>query len=274
MNRRKKMFFKKIFNLKEKKLDFLIIGAQKSGTTSLHEYLDKHQDIFMSKPLKEPGFFMPIKFMRTYFKSQKKPIDIINSKILMKTFMMKSYNGESLFGESSTYYTLANRAEEFDIPARIHKYNPKMKLIYVLRDPFERLYSNYRHDKKKGRCDNISFGDYLNIHRNDLFKTSLYFYQIEQYLHFFKKENILLLTFNEVIKKTNKTLKKIFTFLDIDDAQYSYQVEYEIYNKGSESKEDYRLYFKDNMNFKEVIEADLEKLYKKFSIDVLKENHE
>ena len=57
-----------------KKLDFIIIGAQKSGTTSLHNYLDKHPDIFMSKPFKEPRYFMPFSFVKKYYKEQKNPI--------------------------------------------------------------------------------------------------------------------------------------------------------------------------------------------------------
>ena len=38
--------------------NFVIIGAQKSGTTSLYEYLRAHPDVFMSSPLKEPGYFL------------------------------------------------------------------------------------------------------------------------------------------------------------------------------------------------------------------------
>src|SRR5204862_1223537 len=103
---------------------FFVVGAAKSGTTSLHVYLDQHPDIFMSKP-KEPFFFEaeydrgPEYYYRRYF---------------------GGWNGQREVGESrhrNLYFPY--------IPARIHSYNPNARIIAVLRNPAERAISHWWH---------------------------------------------------------------------------------------------------------------------------------
>ncbi len=267
---RETVFFKKKMSfLFRKKLDFIIIGAQKSGTTSLHNYLDKHPGIFMSKPLKEPRFFMPIKFVKEYYLALKRPIYIKNLNDLMNNYMLKGYEDGQLFGESSTDYTLADRAFDNNIPRKIYKHNKNIKLIYILRNPFKRLFSNYQHDQRMGRYIDASFEDYLEKEHDNLVKTSLYHYQICQYLQYFPQKNILLLCFSDLVENTNVTLEKTFNFLGVPPDNYTFLDTYKKYNAGEGAGEKNVFdAFNKNNKIIEIVRKDANKLKDQFHINV------
>jgi hypothetical protein len=109
---------------------FFVVGAAKSGTTSLHVYLDQHPDIFMSKP-KEP-FFFEAEYDRGF------------------DFYYRRYfggwKGQREVGESrhrNLYFPF--------VPARIHAYNPEARILAVLRNPVERAISHWWHWYARGR---------------------------------------------------------------------------------------------------------------------------
>ncbi|MBU1704643.1 MAG: sulfotransferase domain-containing protein, partial [Nanoarchaeota archaeon] len=133
----------------EKVPDFLIIGAQKSGTTSMHEYLKTHPEIYMSSPIKEPGLFLPFDHMQKYF-SKFFNLNLNSREQLIQKCVLSEYHGERIFGESSTYYTITDMSRSFDIPKKIFEANPKMKLIYCIRNPLSRMVSHYLHCIKRG----------------------------------------------------------------------------------------------------------------------------
>lgn len=81
-----------ITDLTKVKPNLLILGSQKCGTTSLHNYLNKHPDIFMSSPMKEPGYFIYDEWMREHWSSQN--LKISNKQELLLSFMLKTYKGE------------------------------------------------------------------------------------------------------------------------------------------------------------------------------------
>jgi hypothetical protein len=119
--------------------NFLIIGAAKSGTTSLHHYLKQHPQVYMSQ-IKEPSFFA--------FEGTKPAIPGPWKRWAAHNFITDIQAYRSLFqgvsdevaiGEASTIYLVHPTA-----PQRIRHYVPDAKLIAILRDPAERAYSNYR----------------------------------------------------------------------------------------------------------------------------------
>ena len=91
--------------------NFLIIGAQKSGTTSLYEYLRWHPDIFMSFPMKEPGLFLGTRGARSLWAH--KGIDVPSLRHLLDQHMLHGHRGERLFGEASHH--AANPLHPFDL---------------------------------------------------------------------------------------------------------------------------------------------------------------
>lgn len=180
--------------------NLIIIGAMKSGTTSLHYYLKQHPDIFMSEP-KELDFFVAER-------NWSKGLDWYETHFTEST---------PIRGESSTFYSRCHLYP--GVPERMHSVIPDARLIYVLRDPVDRIPSQYRQRILMGNEDR-AFVDALedlnddNVYLND----SRYYMQLEQFLPFYPKERILVLSFEELRDQRLATLKKTFQFLGVDDS--------------------------------------------------------
>lgn len=181
--------------------NLIVIGAQKCATRSLHYYLSLHPQISMSK-VKELDFFIRegnwhkgIEWYKSNFTG--------NAKI---------------YGEASPNYT--NHPFWSGAPKRMASIVPKAKLIYIVRDPIERMLSHYVHyyaDRRENRDISEAFKD---LETNIYTCRSKYYMQLEQYLKYFPKTNILIIT-TEDLNYNRKTLQKIFRFLKVDDSFYS-----------------------------------------------------
>lgn len=197
---------KKIINFMLPNL--VIIGAMKCGTTSIHNYLSLHPEIFMST-YKELDFFVENKNWR-------KGISWYES----------CFNGNaSIYGETSPNYTIYPKFQ--DVPKRMHSVVPDAKLIYIVRDPFERIVSHYLHrwyGNKEKRTINEALRD---IENNDYIYLSCYYQQIEQYLKFFKASKIRVIASEELQAKRRDVLKQVFEFLCVDDSFYSEEYDQE-----------------------------------------------
>lgn len=178
--------------------DFIIIGAMKSGTTTLYSYLSLHPGIFMTTP-KEPGFFSRN--------------DVFAKGTDWYLALFKTAAPDQIRGEASTCYSRWPAYPE--AAKRIHEFNSKTKFIYVLRHPVDRAYSHYGHlvysDKKPYR----SFEEALKA-EDEIISASKYMLQINKFLEYFPKEQILLVDFDEMIHKTAETLATIQKFLGCD----------------------------------------------------------
>lgn len=226
-------FFKNCFinlhtnEIKRISPNIVLIGSQKSGTTSLHNYMDQHPDVFMSKPLKEPGYFR--KHSYSFIKVEN--VTIKNKYHLLEKFILKNYNDQKWIGESSTYYTLRNINDLENIALNIFESNPRTKLLYLIRNPFERLVSNYLHEFNRNYITE-SFNEWV-IKRDLNILTSLYYKQISQYNKVFEKRNIIVMTYDELVENTLATMEKIEDFLGIERFDgYSFDV----YNKTKSNK--------------------------------------
>lgn len=202
--------------------DFVVIGAAKAGTTSLHHYLGAHPDIFMSSPLKEPRLFLGLDVAHAYW-SRKRGITFGSQRELLTTYMLDGYAGERLFGESTADYTVGDMSLRHDIPRRMKAANPAMKLIYVVRNPFARIVSNHLHlcrlaDRSIPPLRAIDFA--ADPHGRIMATTSLYFRQLEHYLDHFTKDSIHILIFEELIADPRATLSTLFRFLGVADDVY------------------------------------------------------
>jgi hypothetical protein len=196
-----------------KKVNLLILGAQKSGTTSLHSYLAKHTDVYMSAPEKEPRYFLPLDKCKTYFLNQK-GLNINSKEQLMSDLMYPGYKNEKYFGESSTDYTIGENSVEFNLPYEIRKYNEDMKFIYILRNPFQRLISVYKHQKRAGRVT-CNFNDFISTLDEKHIQTSLYHHQLSKYTEYFDKKNIFVTKYEDFFSDPKENIKDIYRFLDI-----------------------------------------------------------
>lgn len=195
--------------------DFIVIGAQKGGTTSLFHYLNQHPQLNLPSK-KEIHFFTKnyhrgLKFYKTYFPFKK--------------------NGK-LSGEATPYYLFHPL-----IPKRVFKHYPNVKLIVMLRNPVDRAFSHYNMEKKMTKEDR-SFEDaikdeldkfeiinsqvllssrYSNEHAHHSYLSrGLYQEQIVRWLTCFDKSQMLFLKSEDFFRDPQKELNKVFNFLKID----------------------------------------------------------
>jgi Sulfotransferase domain len=180
-----------------KKPNLFVIGAMKSGTTSLAQYLSLHPQIFVPN-VKEPFHF-----------SREENWEKGNDNY-MKLFC--DATNEKYLVDASTDYT--KRPKYSNVSKRIYEFNPDSKLIYLLRDPFERLVSNYKHEIKRKRVSE-KLSEVIN-NPNDIVFNSHYAYQLKPYIEIFGKEKIYIATFEEMKLNPKKFFKDLFEWLKID----------------------------------------------------------
>ena len=106
--------------------NLIILGSQKSGTTSLHNYLNKHPDIFMSH-FKEPGYFLDKNNTIVENTSRNKiRLNLTDEELLC--ILRIGYKGEKYFGESSTYYSMSPIIGS-EVPENIKKASPNANIL-------------------------------------------------------------------------------------------------------------------------------------------------
>lgn len=184
-------------------VDFMIVGAAKCGTTTLSEILSNHPDVCFSR-MKEPHFFSKSPDWKANLDEYKN---------------LYSPKPSQICGEGSTTYTCYPEFNK-DTWQALYDFNPKLKLIYVMRDPVDRIVSQYMHNYLRGLTSEPFEKAVLN---NSVYiNRTRYYIQIKPYFELFNKEQILLLTLEEFIADRQKTLKKTADFLEIDYLSFSH----------------------------------------------------
>lgn len=175
---------------------FIIIGSPKAGSTTLHNYLSRHKNIFMCTP-KEPN----------YFSHQ----DVYSRGLEWYKKLFAEAKSDQICGEASTTYS---RYPQFrDVANRIAIVAPEAKIIYIMRNPIERAYSHYGHHMRSGVI--MTFEEALE--RDPVYvNVSLYMMQIKQYLRFFKTEAFKFLLIDDLIEFPNETLHEVQNFLGLN----------------------------------------------------------
>ncbi|WP_300458619.1 sulfotransferase [Desulfobacula sp.] len=192
-----------------KEPNLFIIGAMKSGTSSLHLYLNEHPDIFMCQP-KEPSYFVESNQLKAYWKNMWekgywKSIEDYQA-------LFKDANSSKIIGESSTTYSKYPRLT--GVAKNIKAFNPEAKLIYIMRDPIERTISHYWHNVRwEGETKKPLTAIKINSHYREV---SMYALQLKQYLKFFDIEQIYTITIEEFQSNTEKNIQQIFEWLGVE----------------------------------------------------------
>lgn len=197
------------------KPNLLIVGAAKSGTTSLHNYLNQHIDVFMCKP-KEPHFLI-----NEEIGTQRIPIGVSEKIAYEKLFL----EGERLKyrGESSVMYLMY---PEIVIPKIKEYLGNEVKIIIMLRNPVERAYSGYQHVKRYNiKEDILEFRDAWDVSEQRYFSNpdmtpasrykelGLYYNQVKSYLENF---NTHIIIYEDYKLDFQNEMNKVFDFLEIN----------------------------------------------------------
>ena len=219
----------RLYSIKKIVPNLVIIGSQKCGTSSLCVYLNEHPEIYMSSPIKEPGYFIFKEWAKDYWKLRGK--NIKSKKELLKNLMISDdYIGQKYFGDGSTHYTIGDRVHKYDIASTIKKEVEKPKILYIIRNPFERITSSYYHAKKSWEHDKV-FDVFLEENK-DALKTTQYFEQIKPYIDKFKSD-VLLLKFEDLIINPQQTLDEIYRFLNLEPYQ---NIDFKVINQTRPNK--------------------------------------
>lgn len=176
---------------------FIIIGAMKCATSTLHEQLARQPGVFMSSP-KEPNFFSNdeewargIEWYRSLFSDAK---------------------AGDLCGESSTHYT---KLPTYPLTIeRMKQHLPRdAKFIYVLRHPIDRLVSQYIHEWTQRVVPVDSTIDHATDTNPELIAYSRYAMQLRPFFDAFGRENILPLFFERLTSQPQETLERVCRFI-------------------------------------------------------------
>ena len=223
---------------------FFVVGAAKCGTTSLHNYLDCHPDIFMSRP-KEPLFFeaeyeLGAKYYhRRYF---------------------RGWKGQKAVGESrhrNLYFPY--------IPSRIHAYNPDARIVAVLRNPTERAISHWWHwyvlaledlplfEALQADLERIKAGQHIatpteiahyaknvGFHGQSYFRTYLdsgyYLEQLQRYAALFGRSKMHIVLSEDLFSAPEKVMIGIYAFLGVEPSMATRQ-QYQVFNDAALEKD-------------------------------------
>lgn len=174
----------------------IIVGAMKAGTTSLFNYLKNHPAICPSV-IKEPEYFS--QHQRHGMKARALSISRYSD---LWQFDSRQHRYAL---EASTGYTKA--PVEQGVAKRIYDYGVRPKLIYIVRNPFERILSHRNFVKNDQWANEQTFDLMLSI--------SNYYYQISAYTEYFPAEDLLILDFDDLKQDPAAVMQRAFDFLDL-----------------------------------------------------------
>lgn len=206
--------------------NFVIIGAAKSGTTSLYKYLETHPQVFLSSR-KEINFFCL---------EDEKPENISKLFSLIKNPIVDIETYKSFFidadplkhkaiGEVSPGYLFSPEISS----SNIKKYCPDIKIIAILRNPISRAYSHFIYSQQIGRENNYNQNiiidcklpsNYVYFGHNQYFHRYLnhgfYYRNLSPYLKKFKSDQIKIYLFEELCDSPLKLMQDLLSFLEVD----------------------------------------------------------
>ena len=205
--------------------DFLIVGAAKSGTTSLYHYLRQHAGIFM--PEKKEPHYLGISKVPAAAGAGEYSIgtQVRTYEDYLELFRSAGKNVRA--GEASVSY-LPLAAESIERIKEIYADHRKLRIIAILRDPADRAVSHYSMKVRDGK-EHMSLKQAVSprvIQRRmasgyditwDYLRLGLYSESLRQYMQAF--DNVLVLDYGEFASDTAAVLHRVFEFLDVDTSQ-------------------------------------------------------
>lgn len=204
------------------RIDFIGVGVQKAGTTALYHYLCKHPDISMSD-WKELH----------YFNNPSLDFKIEEQNNYIEYHQHFDWNMEKIKGEITPRYCYSK-----DAISHIFKYNPKMKIILILRNPIERAFSHWNMRLSKKQIDssfldcvkadilrhrfNVQFEQYPE---DDYVRRGFYIEQINRIYQYFPSEQVHVIKYEDFRANQKQALIDILLFLGLDYSVFNFEEE-------------------------------------------------
>jgi len=220
--------------MKAMKVNLFSIGAMRAASTSIYHYLGQHPEIYMS-PVKEPDYFIAeycrrrLASGKALSKRQHESIErILNSgKYRTAEAYQSLFEGAEDYkyiGEASCYLHHPPTAE------LIHEYNPHSKIIICLRNPIDRIHSEYMLYVRDSKVD-VSFSEFIssriiwNKDKNvwepqsaNRLNKGFYSKQIAPWLYCFGKENVKIFLFEDIARDPAHICQLLYIWLEVDSA--------------------------------------------------------
>lgn len=203
--------------------NFLIVGTAKAATTTIHEYLKQHPDIYMTE-WKEPSFFT-FKGKTQINYTTDRPVKFVTELNEYKSLFAKG-ESKKIRGESSTPYLYFYKKTIDNIKETIPDYK-KIKILIVLRNPIDRAFSQYMM-KVRDLVENMSFKEAIenenkrkeeNAHFDFFYiDRGFYFEQVKAYLENFNDVKVIL--YDDFISNDLDVLSEITSFLELNKMKF------------------------------------------------------
>ncbi|HMU68745.1 MAG TPA: sulfotransferase [Chitinophagales bacterium] len=216
---------------------FLVVGANKGGTTSIYHYLKQHPEVYLS-PIKEPHYFSKDidvnQFKKEFAHNKLQDIEKYVQGDMKQEFhaafvrseeqylkLFKNVTSQKAIGELSTSYLYSTVAA-----TEIKKLIPNCKIIICLRNPIERAYSHYRMNLWTGNSNEFDFHKALledyqhqpkvwgNAHLYT--EIGMYYQQVKRYLDTFGAENVKVIFTEDLKKNSAQVIRDLYTFIGVD----------------------------------------------------------
>jgi len=190
--------------------NLILLGAQKSGSTAVYNWLSQHPDIFGNPAMKDFPFFCRQDYFDRGFE--------------WFSEHFKGHSEESYILHGYVHYLFLGD----EIAQRLFDYNPELKFLALLRNPVERAFSGFLQARKTGNEPIESFEEALQANQRGELHTlrervdrsylthGLYSAQLEKYLHCFPEQQVKIILFDEINSSPKETCSNIFQFLQID----------------------------------------------------------
>ncbi len=189
--------------------NFIIVGAPRSGTSSLHTWLKQHPDIFMSEP-KEPHYFVKRRGIETWDEY---------------VALFAAAGGKKAIGEASVSYLASPESAQWIIDSL-----GRVKIVAFLREPAERVFSGYSSMLTRGKETARTFEEALaretkwstargydvNLPRG-YYASGFYADNVQRFIDVFGREHVYVMLFDEFMKDRAAGYHALCTFLGVDD---------------------------------------------------------
>lgn len=180
---------------------FVVAGTQKAATTWLYECLNEHKEVHVPT-IKELHYFCDLKYCPK--SRHAKGLDWYLSQF--EAGAPCTARGE--FSIDYMFYP--------EIAEKLHEINPKMKILFILRDPVDRAYSAYWMHRRN-HVDYPPFSDFVR-RDNDLIERGFYYDQIQEFRKFFADNQMLTLVYEDIAKDPYAFTSQVFDFLGVDSS--------------------------------------------------------